>query len=82
MAGARFSDDEWQRVWACIREHPGIYVRQEAATRAFIEAVLWMARAGAPWRLLPAEFGPWNSVYKRFARQLDKWGRRKASGRG
>lgn len=72
MAGARFSDDEWQRIWACLKEHPGIYVGQEAPTRAFVEAVLWMARAGAAWRLLPAEFGPWNSVYKRFARWQEK----------
>ena len=72
MAGVRFSDDEWQRVWACLRNQPDIYVRQEVATRSFVEAVLWMARAGAPWRLLPAELGPWNSVYKRFARWQEK----------
>ena len=74
MADARFSDDEWLRVWACLRENPGIYVRQEVVTRRFVEAVLWMARAGAPWRLLPAEFGPWNSAYKRFARWQGKGG--------
>ena len=67
MAGTRFSDDAWQRIWACLKDHPGIYVTQEAPTRAFVEAVLWMARAGAAWRLLPTELGPWNSVYKRFA---------------
>ena len=66
------SDDAWRRVRACLEEHPGLYVKQEAPTRLFVEAVLWMARAGAPWRMLPGEFGPWNSVYKRFARWQEK----------
>ena len=36
--------------------------------RLFIEAVLYLARTGPPWRDLPAEFGHWDAVYNRFRR--------------
>lgn len=36
--------------------------------RLSVEAVLWIARAGCPWRDLPPEFGKWSTVFKRFRR--------------
>ncbi len=36
--------------------------------RLVIEAVLYQARTGTPWRDLPDEFGHWNAVYQRFRR--------------
>ncbi len=35
--------------------------------RLFIDAVLYRAKTGVPWRDLPERFGPWKSVYNRFA---------------
>jgi transposase len=33
--------------------------------RAF-NGILWRLRTGAPWRDLPARYGPWQTVYHRF----------------
>jgi putative transposase len=65
-----FRDDQWERIYAILRACPGIYVAQEAATRRFVEAVVWMARAGCAWRLVPDGSEP-NSVYRR-SRQQEK----------
>ena len=36
--------------------------------RMCIEAVLYLARPGMPWRDLPEDFGHWDAVYNRFRR--------------
>lgn len=35
--------------------------------------MLWRLRTGAPWRDLPERYGPWQTVYRRFA-QWEKGG--------
>lgn len=56
--------------WARLRPHlPAQRSGPQAARgdRLFIEAVLFRAKTGLPWRDLPERFGPWKSVYNRFA---------------
>ncbi len=40
--------------------------------RLFVEAVLWMARTGAPLQDMSERFGHWNSVFKRIRRWVSK----------
>ena len=61
-------DDQWVRIEGLLQGKPGDRGRTGADNRLFVEAVLWIARTGSPWRDLPAEFGLWNSTYQRFAR--------------
>ena len=64
-------DDQWERIEAMLPGKASDRGRTAADNRLFVEAVLWIARTGTPWRDLPMAFGPWNSVYKRFARWSD-----------
>jgi transposase len=77
MARMNLRDDQWGRICHLLPGKEGDRRCTAADNRLFVEAVLWMARAGARWRDLPPEFGPWDSVYKRFARWQESgvWGR-------
>lgn len=65
-------EDQYERIAAVLPGKPGDPGRSAKDNRLFIEAVLWVARTGSPWRDLPSEFGEWNSVYQRFARWSNK----------
>ena len=74
MAMRRFelTDEQWLRVEGLLPGKKGDPGRTAVDSRLFLDAVLWIARTGAPWRDLPERFGPWNSVFQRF----DRWSKK------
>lgn len=62
------SDRAWALVepWMPVMSANG--GRPFADHRRVVEAIIWRYRTGVPWRDLPMEFGPWQTVWKRHAR--------------
>ena len=72
MLRRELTDMQWKRVEDLLPGKAtdcGVTARDN---RLFVDAVLWIARTGSPWRDLPSAFGEWNSVYVRFARWAKK----------
>ena len=64
----RMTDEDWavaQAVFVAVRSRRGDKGRDD---RKFLEALHYFTLHNVTWRALPAEFGPWNSVWKRFWR--------------
>jgi len=66
------SDEQWERVSPLLSGKIGDPGRSGADNRRFLEAILWIARTGSPWRDLPESYGNWNSVFQRFRRWAKK----------
>jgi transposase len=62
--------EQWDTILPRLPQRRG--PRSDADDLIFINAVVWLARTGAPWRDLDPGFGPWKRIYNRFRR----WARR------
>lgn len=60
------TDTQWARLRRVLpkqRHGP----KSTLGDRQFIDAVLYRAKTGVPWRDLPERFGPWKTIYNRFS---------------
>jgi len=62
------TDKQWNQIQGLLPGKPGDPGRSGEDNRLFVDAVLFIAKTGVPWRDLPERFGHWNSVWRRFAR--------------
>ena len=68
MIRHRLTDEQWRRIAHLVPGKPGDPGRSGKDNRLFVDAIVWMARTGTPWRDLSPFFGKWNSVFQRFNR--------------
>ena len=61
----RLSDDQYEQLQDLLPPN-GQRGGQWKDHRLMIDAILWALSDGGRWRNIPAEFGPWQSVYDRF----------------
>ncbi|MEZ7195320.1 IS5 family transposase [Pseudodesulfovibrio karagichevae] len=65
-------DDQWDKIKDSLPGKKSDSGRTAQDNRLFVDAVLWIGKTGAPWRDLPASYGKWSSVHKRFIRWSKK----------
>ena len=62
------SNTQWDRIEGFLPGRQGWVGVTAKDNRNFVNGVLWVLRSGAQWKDLPAQFGNWKSVHKRFTR--------------
>ena len=60
------SDSEWSVIDAMLPNKPRGVPRVD--DRRVLNGIFWILRSGAPWRDLPAIYGPRTTCYNRFVR--------------
>ena len=63
------SDEEWAVVVPYVTLLPLDAEQRKHNLREVFNALRWLVRAGAPWRLLPNDFPRWKAVYQ----QTQRW---------
>jgi transposase len=62
------SDAQWALIEPMLPSSDGLKGRPFRNNRKVVEGIVYRYRAGVPWRDLPAEFGPWQTIWKRHRR--------------
>src|SRR5260221_6202402 len=71
------TDEQWEllRVVLTVPKAPKSRGRPPRDMRQVCNALLYHVRAGGAWRLLPKDFGPWETIYGYFSnwRRRGRW---------
>ena len=65
------TDEQWARLQPLLPRRPQGR-KSTRGDRLFVDAVVFHAKTGIPWRDLPERFGNWKTVYNRFRNWAEK----------
>ena len=68
MKRYELSAAQWKKIEGMLPGRPGSVGVTARDNRQFVNGVLWVLRSGAHWKHLPAGYGNWKSIHKRFTR--------------
>ena len=67
MIRHRLTDEQWKLI-ADVFGPAKRTGRPPRDRRTIVDGILWILRTGSPWRDLPGDFGPWQTVWDLFNR--------------
>ena len=65
MIRHRLTDEQWALIADVFPASQGMG-RPPRDRRVILDGILWILRTGSPWRDLPTELGPWQTVWGLF----------------
>jgi transposase len=65
------TDAQWALIEPLLPEPSTEGRREKHPRREIVNAILYIVRSGCPWRYLPADLPPWQTVYWYFVRWED-----------
>ena len=70
MQRYELSDEHWEAIRPLLPTRNS-FGRPARDDRQLLNGMFWILWSGAPWRDMPARYGPWQTVYDRFRRWRD-----------
>jgi putative transposase len=68
MYPSDLSDKEWERIADFFKRSDPRGARSIYEKRAIVNAILYVLKGGIPWRMLPKDYPPWDTVYDHYRR--------------
>ncbi|HLH53544.1 MAG TPA: IS5 family transposase [Verrucomicrobiae bacterium] len=70
------TDNEWEYIKSLVpapKSGKGKRGRPALERRSLVNGIFYVVRSGCAWRLLPSDYGPWQTIYGYYRRWSQDW---------